>query len=134
MFLPLGVTSDYTTFVKWRSMQRFLAASLNVICTQSLLIGLGIKSNNVIGLAAALNWVLKDCLGKVARMVWASKMGRKFDTDAKRWRFRSSLLYAAGNGLEIMTYCAPTCEFFFYIFLLHIFTVLIRHLIRHLIP
>lgn len=40
-------------------------------------------------------------------MVWASKMGRKFDPDAKRWRYRSSLLFALGNGLEVMTYVFP---------------------------
>ena len=39
--------------------------------------------------------------------VWASKMGRKFDPDAKRWRFRSSLIYALGNGLEVSTYLHP---------------------------
>lgn len=59
------------------------------------------------GLSAALNWVLKDALGKIVRMVWASKMGRKFDPDAKRWRYRSSLLYALGNGLEIGTFLCP---------------------------
>jgi hypothetical protein len=40
-------------------------------------------------------------------LVWASKMGRKFDPDAKRWRFRSSLIYALGNGLEVSTYLHP---------------------------
>ena len=34
-------------------------------------------------------------------------MGRSFDSDAKRWRFRSSLLYQMGNGLEIVTFMCP---------------------------
>lgn len=34
-------------------------------------------------------------------------MGGRFDSDAKRWRFRASLLYAMGNGLEIITYIFP---------------------------
>jgi hypothetical protein len=34
-------------------------------------------------------------------------MGGKFDSDAKRWRFRSSLVYALGNALEIITYINP---------------------------
>jgi len=62
---------------------------------------------SVIGLSAALNWVLKDALGKIVRMCWASKMGRKFDPDAKRWRYRSSLLFAIGNGLEVLTFIYP---------------------------
>jgi hypothetical protein len=35
-------------------------------------------------------------------------MGRRFDSDAKRWRFRASLVYALGNYLEIVTYINPT--------------------------
>lgn len=72
--------------------------------------GLGIKSKHAstLGLSAALNWVLKDALGKIVRMVWASRMGRKFDPDAKRWRYRSSLLFAVGNGLEVLTYVYPS--------------------------
>jgi hypothetical protein len=61
----------------------------------------------MLGAAAATNWVLKDTLGKVVRMAWASRMGRKFDPDAKRWRFRASLIYALGNGLEVSTYLHP---------------------------
>eukprot|EP00633_Aureoumbra_lagunensis_P006488 CAMPEP_0197319440 /NCGR_PEP_ID=MMETSP0891-20130614/54884_1 /TAXON_ID=44058 ORGANISM="Aureoumbra lagunensis, Strain CCMP1510" /NCGR_SAMPLE_ID=MMETSP0891 /ASSEMBLY_ACC=CAM_ASM_000534 /LENGTH=67 /DNA_ID=CAMNT_0042810369 /DNA_START=60 /DNA_END=260 /DNA_ORIENTATION=- len=58
-------------------------------------------SGRGIGTAAAIDWVLKDALGKLTRLAWAGKMGRSFDGDAKRWRFRSSLLYATGNGLQI---------------------------------
>jgi hypothetical protein len=65
------------------------------------------KEGAALGAAAATNWVLKDTLGKIVRMVWASKMGRKFDPDAKRWRFRSALIYALGNGLEVSTYLHP---------------------------
>ena len=40
-----------------------------------------------LGAATATNWVLKDTLGKIARMALASRMGCKFVPDAKRWRF-----------------------------------------------
>ena len=112
-FLPEGVTPNYYKFSQWRMIQRFINANVHVFGTQSLLMGLGIQngSNNkataALGLSAALNWVLKDALGKIVRMIWASKMGRKFDSDAKRWRYRSSLLFAVGNGLEVMTYVFP---------------------------
>lgn len=55
---------------------------------QALLLALGIKAKRL-GAAAAMSWVLKDALGKFGRILWASKMGRRFDSDAKRWRFRS---------------------------------------------
>ena len=114
-FVPEGVTPSYYRFMRWRILQRFVNANVHVIGTQSLLMGLrGMHrtSNGAVGAvatgaAAATNWVLKDTLGKIVRMLWASKMGRKFDPDAKRWRFRSSLIYALGNGLEVSTYLHP---------------------------
>lgn len=121
-FVPEGVSDSYYKFMRWRIMQRFVNANVHVIGTQSLLMGLrGMQSSSTVagvastaakggaalGAAAATNWVLKDTLGKVVRMAWASKMGRKFDPDAKRWRFRASLIYALGNGLEVSTYLHP---------------------------
>jgi len=121
-FVPEGVTPSYYKFMRWRIMQRFINANVHVIGTQSLLMGLrGIqrsgavsavsgaaaKGGAALGAVAATNWVLKDTLGKFVRMVWASKMGRKFDPDAKRWRYRASFIYALGNGLEVSTYLHP---------------------------
>ena len=107
-FVPSGaISSDYYTYSLWRSAQRFVSATSSVFGTQALLLALGFKSNRI-GIAAATTWVLKDALGKVSRIFWASKHGRKFDSDAKKWRFRSSLLYATGNGLEIFTYIVPS--------------------------
>lgn len=121
-FVPEGVTPSYYKFMRWRILQRFINANVHVIGTQSLLMGLrGIQRSGAIsavsgaaakggaalGAVAATNWVLKDTLGKFVRMVWASKMGRKFDPDAKRWRYRASFIYALGNGLEVSTYLHP---------------------------
>jgi hypothetical protein len=112
-YIPEGVTSNYYNFSKWRILQRYISANVHVLTTQSLLMGLGIKSAKggsraaSLGVSAAVNWVLKDALGKISRMVWASRMGRKFDSDAKRWRFRSSILFATGSGLEVVTYLYP---------------------------
>lgn len=107
-FVPSGaISSDYYTYSLWRLAQRFVSATSSVFGTQALLLALGFKSNRI-GIAAATTWVLKDALGKVSRIFWASKHGRKFDSDAKKWRFRSSILFATGNGLEIFTYIVPS--------------------------
>ena len=105
-FFPDGVTPPYYQFVKFRVIQRFISSIVHVLGTQSLLMGLGLKTHSL-GLSAALNWVLKDALGKLVRLVWASRMGGKFDSDAKRWRFRGSVVFAFGNALEILTYVNP---------------------------
>lgn len=107
-FVPEGVNKSYFHFMRWRICQRFINSNLHVLGTQSLIMGLGIKSSKTLGVSAALTWVLKDALGKLTRLFWASRMGRRFDSDAKRWRFRASLVYALGNYLEIITYVNPS--------------------------
>lgn len=107
-FLPQGVNKSYYHFMRWRICQRFINSNLHVLGTQSLIMGLGINSSKTLGVSAALTWVLKDALGKLTRLVWASRMGKRFDSDAKRWRFRASLVYALGNYLEIVTYVHPS--------------------------
>jgi hypothetical protein len=106
-FMPSGeLTPDYYKYTLWRLAQRFVGATSSVFGTQALVLALGFKSHSL-GIAAATRWVLKDALGKVSRIFWASRHGRKFDFNAKKWRFRSALLFAAGNGFEILTYVFP---------------------------
>lgn len=107
-FLPSGkLSKDYYNYTLWRLLQRFISATSSVFGTQALLFALGFRKSHI-GVAAATTWVLKDALGKISRIMWASENGRKFDIDAKRWRFRSSVLYAIGNGLEVLTYLTPS--------------------------
>lgn len=105
-FFPEDVTPDYYSFTAWRFAQRCFSATVGVFGTSSLLFALGIRSGRI-GQAAVISWVLKDGLGRVGKMVWAGSMGKDFDVDPKRWRFRSALLYAFGNGLEIVTQIFP---------------------------
>ena len=83
-FLPSGKLSrDYYSYTLWRLAQRFVSATSSVFGTQALLLALGFKRSSL-GVAAATTWVLKDALGKISRILWASENGRKFDTDAKQ--------------------------------------------------
>ncbi|KAJ1455894.1 vitamin B6 photo-protection and homoeostasis-domain-containing protein [Pelagophyceae sp. CCMP2097] len=110
VFVPERVNQEYFEYTRWRCVQRLLSATVNVFGIQAMIMAVGIKdrgAGGAIGAAAAIDWVLKDALGKVTRLVWAGRMSREFDGDAKRWRFRSSLLYATGNGLQIATFAFP---------------------------
>lgn len=105
-FFPDDVTPDYYSFTIWRFAQRCVSSTIGVFGTSSLLYALGVRSGRI-GQAAAISWVLKDGLGRVGKMVWAGSMSKDFDVDPKRWRFRSALLFALGNGLEIVTQIFP---------------------------
>lgn len=108
-FLPGGqMTPDYYRYTTWRVAQRFVSSTSSVFGTQALLLALGVKQRQQLGISAATMWVLKDALGKFSRVFWASRNGRRFDSDAKKWRFRSALLYSLGNALEVVTYLLPS--------------------------
>jgi hypothetical protein len=110
-FIPSGdLTPDYYNYAFWRSIQRFISATNNVIGSSAMLLALGVKQKNL-GIGATVIWILKDVLGKFSRIFWASTNGRRFDGDAKKWRFRSALLFALGNGLEVLTYIFPSLFF-----------------------
>jgi Vitamin B6 photo-protection and homoeostasis len=115
-FVPAAVTGNYYRFMTWRLWHRFINANLNVFGTQCLVLSLGVGgltkatslSHAQLGaLSAALQWVMKDALGKLVRMAWASKMGSHMDGDAKRWMMRSAFSFGLGNFLEIATYMLP---------------------------
>jgi hypothetical protein len=65
-FLPSGeLTEDYYRYTLWRCCQRFLSATTSVFGAQALLLALGFKTKNRLGIAAATTWVLKDALGEL---------------------------------------------------------------------
>lgn len=109
--LPSGEFSKhYFQYIRWRSLQRLISSTNNVFGTQALLLSLGVKRSKI-GSTAAATWILKDTVGKLARVLWASGFGRQFDSNAKKWRFKAALLYAFGNALEVSTLLFPSSFF-----------------------
>ena len=112
-FIPRSTTPHYYPFMKWRFLHRFFSSNVHVLGTRSLLHGLGLSlSSSPSNLAAGgltFNWLLRDVFGKLVRtLISTSSLASDFDTDAKRWKLRASLLYAAGSFFEIST-CVPWC-------------------------
>lgn len=109
--LPSGEFSKhYFHYIRWRSLQRLISSTNNVFGTQALLLSLGAKRSRI-GSTAAATWILKDTVGKLARVLWASGFSRQFDSNAKKWRFKAALLYAFGNALEVSTLLFPSSFF-----------------------
>ena len=75
-------------------------------CTpQALLYAVGL-GKGAIPAAAAVNWVLKDGLGYLSKIL-LSKFGRHFDVNPKGWRLVADLLENTAYGLEILTPVFP---------------------------
>ena len=64
---------------------------------------MGVGAQRALPAAAAVNWLLKDGLGRLGRLVVATRFGQSFDSDLKRFRFATSLLFAGSVALEFAT-------------------------------
>lgn len=57
--------------------------------------------------AAAYTWVLKDGLGQLGGILFASRYGRNFDEDIKKWRFMAMVALNISIYIEILTLRFP---------------------------
>ncbi|CAI0390585.1 unnamed protein product [Linum tenue] len=102
---PHSVTSDYLDYSLWRGVQGVASQISGVLATQALLYAIGL-GKGAIPTAAAINWVLKDGIGYLSKIM-LSKFGRHFDVNPKGWRLFADLLENAAFGLEMLTPAFP---------------------------
>jgi len=57
--------------------------------------------------AAAYQWVLKDGLGQLGAIIFASRYGKNFDADIKKFRFMSIFALNFALWIEITTLAFP---------------------------
>ncbi|EFN59464.1 hypothetical protein CHLNCDRAFT_138052 [Chlorella variabilis] len=74
---------------------------------ESLLQAVGVGARRSLPAAATINWVLKDGLGRLGRLTVATRFGESFDSDLKRFRYATSIIYAVSLSLEFLTPLAP---------------------------
>ncbi|XP_008797945.2 protein root UVB sensitive 1, chloroplastic [Phoenix dactylifera] len=102
---PDSVSSDYLEYSLWRGVQGIASQISGVLSTQALLYAVGL-GKGAIPTAAAVNWVLKDGIGYLSKIL-LSKFGRHFDVNPKAWRLFADLLENAAYGMEILTPAFP---------------------------
>lgn len=109
LMLPEGypdcVTGDYLDYTLWRMGQGIASQINGVLTTQALLYAVGL-GKGAIPTAAAVNWVLKDGIGYLSKILLA-KYGRHFDVHPKGWRLLADLMENASYGLELLTLIYP---------------------------
>ncbi|RUO96724.1 vitamin B6 photo-protection and homoeostasis-domain-containing protein [Jimgerdemannia flammicorona] len=109
-FLPKGyphsVSSHYKGFVAWQFMHNVAGSVTGVLATQSLLFAIGLGAGSI-PLAASLNWIIKDGLGQLGGVVYASSVSDHFDSEPKRYRFQATLAMQLACVIELMTPLFP---------------------------
>uniref|UniRef100_A0A5B7BXA5 Protein root UVB sensitive/RUS domain-containing protein n=1 Tax=Davidia involucrata TaxID=16924 RepID=A0A5B7BXA5_DAVIN len=106
-FLPREVRGNYLEYVKWKFLHRVFSSALQVLATQAMFRAIGIGYSRSLPSAAALNWVLKDGLGRLSRCIYTASLASAFDTNLKRVRFSTSVLFSLSIGVELLTPAFP---------------------------
>lgn len=96
-----SVTPDYLLFTQYRALQNLASAIMTVISTEALLFGLGLGKKVAAGVAAT-NWVLKDGASHLAKILFGTFAGTKFDSDPKAWRVWADITEDVGMGLDVI--------------------------------
>ncbi|KAF0984652.1 hypothetical protein FDP41_000551 [Naegleria fowleri] len=108
---PESVNDGYLHYCKWQALQYITGSFSGVLSMQSLLHAAGITSQiattsssfALAVLGGALAWVIKDGLGQLGGILFASKVNTNFDADPKFWRMTGEYALVASALLEVTT-------------------------------
>ena len=108
---PNSVRKGYSTFITGQIVSNTLSTAAGVLSMQSLLYAMGLGMGFGLGtapLAATLNWVIKDGLGQLGGVIFASFVSNRFDADPKRWRLTATVAMDSASFIELLTPLAPS--------------------------
>eukprot|EP00578_Thalassiosira_sp_NH16_P031136 CAMPEP_0181080682 /NCGR_PEP_ID=MMETSP1071-20121207/2698_1 /TAXON_ID=35127 /ORGANISM="Thalassiosira sp., Strain NH16" /LENGTH=562 /DNA_ID=CAMNT_0023162177 /DNA_START=250 /DNA_END=1938 /DNA_ORIENTATION=+ len=73
---PHSVCPSYASYASYCFLGSIAGSSAMVLSTQALLIAVGVGTQSAAPMAAALNWVMKDGVGQLGGVIFASQLGK----------------------------------------------------------
>ncbi|OCH93058.1 DUF647-domain-containing protein [Obba rivulosa] len=107
MFLPTNypqsVHRSYMPFHVFQFVEGTLGTLVSVLCNQALLTSVGVSAEGSIFGAVAVQWIIKDGAGEVAKLFFIRKYSPYFDSHPKTFTLSGEALVALGSGLQMAT-------------------------------
>ncbi|KAH9856628.1 DUF647-domain-containing protein [Lenzites betulinus] len=107
MFLPTNyphsVHRSYFSFHVLQFFETTLATITSVLCNQALLTSVGVSAEGSIFGAVAVQWIIKDGAGEVAKLFFIRHFSPYFDSHPKTFTLFGEVLGCVGSGLQIAT-------------------------------
>lgn len=82
---PHSVDKSYATYASFCFLGSVAGSSAMVLSTQALLVAVGVGTQSAAPMAAAMNWVMKDGVGQLGGVLFASQLG-KGGMDVDYWK------------------------------------------------
>lgn len=93
---PYSVCSSYGRYASFVFMGSVAGSSAGVLSTTALLKAVGVGTHSAAPMAGALNWVIKDGIGQLGGVIFASQLG-KGGMDFEYWKGKFGLSYSSHN-------------------------------------
>lgn len=103
---PQSVGPGFVEYTRWRLSAFFFGGAIGVFSTQGLLLAVGVGRQSAAPLAAALQWVIRDGMGRAGRMLF-SQVGNGFDAETKQYRLMAAFVLNLSCALESVTPAVP---------------------------
>ncbi|RPD59599.1 DUF647-domain-containing protein [Lentinus tigrinus ALCF2SS1-7] len=107
MFLPTNypesVHRSYLSFHVLQFFETTLATITSVLCNQALLTSVGVSAEGSFFGAVAVQWIIKDGAGEVAKLFFIKRFSPFFDSHPKTFTLFGEVLGCLGSGLQIAT-------------------------------
>ena len=106
---PYSVASGYASYAQYSFVASVAGSASLVLSTQTLLLAVGVVGSSSPAsasvLAGAWNWVLKDGMGQLGGVLFASRVGQSqwLDVYPKQARLVSAVCLDLANGMELLT-------------------------------
>ncbi|ORY63315.1 vitamin B6 photo-protection and homoeostasis-domain-containing protein [Pseudomassariella vexata] len=111
IFLPDGypqsVTDDYTKYQIYDSLQAFAGSIAGMISSRAVWVGLGVGDASASPTGAMLIQIVRECMGKLATIVFAHSMGTAIEAECKMYRFKADVLCDAAMVLDCLSPLVP---------------------------
>ena len=76
---------------------------VSVLCNQALLTAVGVSAEGSIFGAIAVQWIIKDGAGEIAKLFFIRRFSPFFDSHPKTFSLLGEAAVALGSGLQIAT-------------------------------
>lgn len=111
MFLPTNypqsVHVSYLPYHILQFLEGIVGTVVGVLCNQALLVSVGISAEGSILGAVAVQWIIKDGAGEIAKLWFIRRYSPFFDSHPKTFNLIGSGFVLLGSGLQIAALLIP---------------------------
>ncbi|KAF1939737.1 DUF647-domain-containing protein [Clathrospora elynae] len=111
VFLPAGypqsVTNDYIQYQIYDSLQAFSSSIAGMLASRAVLQGVGVGDASASPTAALLLSVLQECMGRMAGIVFAHRLGSALEPECKMYRLAADVFNDTAMVLDCVSPAFP---------------------------